>query len=207
MKPKLYILIFSLSVGAGVFAQKNTATIITDLGTTKAGQGKVRVYEDEAISGLIGSKLTVDEPKNSPNQGGNSHNAASVGSNSNTNRNSNNETGAKTNLTEPPVSEITPKTNSHTSYIQTKGYKIQVFSGNDQRKSRQEAETKKELVESAYPDMEVVISFNSPVWKVRAGNFRTYEQAFQSLKEMKSTFPDFGKELQIVEAIVKLPVN
>ncbi|MFR9165806.1 MAG: SPOR domain-containing protein [Dysgonomonas sp.] len=100
----------------------------------------------------------------------------------------------------------TPVKHEPTNYIQTKGYKIQVFSGNDQRRSKNEAYSKKEMIQSSFPDMEVAITFRSPVWRVRVGNFKTYEQAFQAMKELKDAFPTFGKEMQIVEAVIKLPV-
>jgi hypothetical protein len=179
MKQNLFILLFLLLSGSILYAQKNTTSIITDLNTIKAGQGNVKVYEDEAISGLIGSKLTEhDEPAN-------------------------NQTAEQA----PDIMPVQANNAGIVSYKEVAGYKIQVFSGNDQRKSKNEAGARKDMMKNSFPDMDVSVSFNSPVWRVRAGNFATYEQAFQAMKDMQKAFPAFGKELQIVRAMVRLPMN
>ena len=99
-----------------------------------------------------------------------------------------------------------PSSTKATAFREIAGYKIQVFSGNDQRRSRREGEYRRSQIESAYPDMETNLTFNPPVWRLRVGNFRTYEEAFQTMTEMKSKFPAFGKEMQIVKARIKVPI-
>lgn len=91
-------------------------------------------------------------------------------------------------------------------YIQTKGYKIQVYSGNNQKYSKNEANSRKAAIRNTYPTMDVTITFNSPVWRALAGNYKTYEQATEALKELKNAFPSFAREMQIKEAIIRLPV-
>lgn len=91
-------------------------------------------------------------------------------------------------------------------YIQTKGYKIQVYSGNNQKLSKNEANSRKASIRNTFPTMDVTITFNSPVWRALAGNYKTYEQATEALKELKNAFPSFAREMQIKEAIIKLPV-
>lgn len=97
--------------------------------------------------------------------------------------------------------------NAATGYVKAKGYKIQVFSGNNQRQSKLEAESKLSQVKSAYPDLEATVTYNAPSWKLRVGNFTTREDAENVLKEMKSTFPSFGKEMHVVSDIIKRPAN
>jgi len=92
-------------------------------------------------------------------------------------------------------------------YVKARGYRIQVFSGNDQRRSKSEAEYRKRQISGSFPDMDVHISFQSPVWRVRAGNFVSMEEASQALKELKNAFPSFGREMQIVQDAIKLPVE
>ena len=92
-----------------------------------------------------------------------------------------------------------------TNYVKAKGFKIQVFSGNNQSKSKNEAFSKKAQVENAFPEMETVVTFNSPFWRLRVGNFQTREEAQEVLKEMKRKFPSF-KEMYIVADTVKRPV-
>ncbi|MDR1810374.1 MAG: SPOR domain-containing protein [Prevotella sp.] len=181
MKRNLFFLLFLFSVSGSLFAQKGTATIVTDLNTAKAGEGNVKVYEDEAILGLIGSKQAERDEQPALNT----------------------PTGHAPDATTP----VHANNAGATTYKEVAGYKIQVFSGNDQRNSKNEASARKDMVKGLYPDMEVNVYFNSPVWRVRAGNFASYEQAFQAMKDMKKAFPTFGKELQIVRAMVRLPMN
>lgn len=92
------------------------------------------------------------------------------------------------------------------STSKARGYRIQVYSGNDQKKSRTEAYSRRDIVRRSYPNMDVTIAYHSPVWRVRAGNFRSREEAQQALNEMKSKFPSFGKEMHIVDDVIKIPV-
>ena len=45
-------------------------------------------------------------------------------------------------------------------YVKMRGYKIQVFSGNDQRKSKDEAYYKQKLINNSFEDIETVVYFN-----------------------------------------------
>ncbi len=162
-----------------VTAQNN---IIDELNIVRAGQGEVRVYEDESIAGLIGTKsLNINSESSNYNYS---------------------TENAESSSTDAPAYNPSKTTN----FRQVKGYKIQVFSGNDQRRSKNEAQIKKNQISNAFPGTEVVVIFNSPVWRVRAGNYRTYEEAYQALNDMKKAFPSFGKEMQIVESTIKIPI-
>ncbi len=90
-------------------------------------------------------------------------------------------------------------------YVKMRGYKIQVFSGNDQRKSKDEADYKQKLINNAFEDIETVVYFNSPRWILRAGNFRTREDANIVLEQIIKQFPNFGKEMYIISDTVKIP--
>ncbi len=92
-----------------------------------------------------------------------------------------------------------------TQYVKMRGFKIQVFSGNNQRKSKDEAYSKQRLINDRFEDIETVVYFKSPRWILRAGNFRTREEADVMLKEIAKQFPSFGKEMYIVSDIVKIP--
>ncbi|MDR2815293.1 MAG: SPOR domain-containing protein [Proteiniphilum sp.] len=94
-----------------------------------------------------------------------------------------------------------------TQYYRIRGYKIQAFSGNDQRTSKNEAQHKQQLINNAYPDLETVVLFESPFWRLRVGNFENRSDAEEVLKEMVKSFPSFGKEMYIVVDEVKIPVS
>ena len=92
-----------------------------------------------------------------------------------------------------------------TQYVKMRGFKIQVFSGNNQRRSKDEAYSKQRLINDRFEDIETVVYFKSPRWILRAGNFRTREEADVMLKEIAKQFPSFGKEMYIVSDTVKIP--
>ncbi len=109
---------------------------------------------------------------------------------------------AKPNPTNLPVYTSEDGT---TQYVKMRGFKIQVFSGNNQRKSKDEAYSKQKLIDNSFENIETIVYFQSPRWILRAGNFRTREEADVMLKEIAKQFPSFGKEMYIVSDTVKIP--
>lgn len=93
-----------------------------------------------------------------------------------------------------------------TEFVKVKGFKIQVFSGNNQSRSKNEAFSKKAQVEDAFPELEALVTFNSPFWRLRVGNFQTREEAQAVLAEMKRRLPSF-REMYIVSDVIKRSVN
>jgi len=92
--------------------------------------------------------------------------------------------------------------------IRLSGYRVQVFSGNDPRRSREETLSKKQMLEELFPGLTTYVNYISPRWTLRAGDFRTKEEASVCLQELKRAFPSFGKEMYVVkEEWVNIPVN
>lgn len=158
------------------YSNAQSKSIIDDLNTNKAGQGKIVIYQDEGIKNLIGVNM-INSVANA--------NPAAIAS---------------------QLSTSSDGTDTPKNFIRAKGYRIQVYSGNDQKAAKNEANARKGAIQSAFPNIEVTVSYNSPVWRVRAGNFKTQEQADQALGEMRSRFPGY-KEMRVVDDIVKIPVN
>lgn len=92
-------------------------------------------------------------------------------------------------------------------YYKMRGFKIQAFSGNDQRTSRDEANRKQSLIANQYPELETVVLFETPFWRLRVGNFQNRAEAERAMRELRSSFPSFGKEMYIVVDEVKIPIN
>lgn len=173
MKKTVYILFCLLSVC--LYTNAQSVSIIDDLNTTKSGQGKIVIYQDEAIKSMVGRPIV-------------SHNVSTT---------ANNDQLASTKEAE----------GSSKTYIRAKGYRIQVYAGNDQKRSKNEAQGRRSEILSVYPNMEVSVSYTSPVWKVKAGNFKTREQATEALNEMKSQFPGFGREMHVISDAVNIAVD
>ena len=66
----------------------------------------------------------------------------------------------------------------------TKGYKIQLFYGNEKNSHKIKDEFK-----VLFPEIDTKIIFSSPQWKVQAGNFRTRLEADRNLVEIKKDYP------------------
>lgn len=94
-------------------------------------------------------------------------------------------------------------TNHTSSHSKRGGYRIQVFSDNNLRTAKSAAERRKHAVESEKPGLSVTISFEAPYWRVRAGNFRTYNEANNMLSELKEAMPSFASEMRIVRVNAK----
>ncbi|NDV79253.1 SPOR domain-containing protein [Dysgonomonas sp. 511] len=146
-------------------AQDGHRTIIEDLNSRKAGQGRITVMQDETIDKILGIRQEIDTTK-------------------------------KLGYVDP-----------NAEYVKVKGFKIQVFSGNNQQRSKREAESKKAQVRSAFPELEAVVNFQSPVWRLRVGNFVKKEDAETVLKEMKKKLPSLGREMYVVSDVVKRVVE
>lgn len=98
-------------------------------------------------------------------------------------------------------------TGDGTQYVRMRGFKIQAFSGNNQRTSKNEAYYKQGLINTSFPGQETVVTFDSPFWRLRVGNFKSREDANATLLDMRKVFPAFGREMYIVVDEVKIPVE
>lgn len=65
------------------------------------------------------------------------------------------------------------------------GYRVQVFAGGNSRTDKLKAQKAGDNVKMAFPDIPVYVHFYSPRWICRMGNFRTYEEANNVLKQVR----------------------
>jgi len=92
-------------------------------------------------------------------------------------------------------------------YYKMRGFKIQAFSGNNQRSSRDEANSKQRVIKNAFPELDTVVLFESPFWRLRVGNFETRSEANRVMEELKKQFPSFGREMYVVVDEIKVLVD
>ena len=90
------------------------------------------------------------------------------------------------------------------SYLKTRGYRVQVYSGNNQRVSKDEAEKLKKTLQDMYPGIKTYQSFTAPFWKLQVGNYLTYEEAYVMLRELRKAFPQRKNEINIFEEEIQL---
>lgn len=148
------------------FAQqsKQRNEILTELQKVEGGKGTVKVFEDEAITGVLGKSMAAPRRVYSTGSG-------------------------------------------EVQYFRMRGFKIQAFSGNNQRTAKNEANQKQRLISNAFPDHETVVLFDSPFWRLRVGNFKTRQEANEVMREIRRKFPSFGKEMYVVVDEVKIPIT
>lgn len=99
------------------------------------------------------------------------------------------------------------ETTDSLTYLKVQGYRTQVFSGNNQRKSKEEAFNKEREIKELFPEVPTYVSYDAPFWKLRVGDFRTHEEAYHMKRMLMEAFPAFGKEMYIVREEIKLPLN
>ncbi len=78
------------------------------------------------------------------------------------------------------------------------GYRVQVFSDNNQRTAKGEARSKEKQLRGAFPDFGTYVVYNSPFWRLKVGDFRTQHEAEAAADEIKSRFPSFAREVRVV---------
>ena len=116
-------------------------------------------------------------------------------------------------IAEPGINSLigTPWKSSPTTsseYLKIPGFRVQTFSGNNPRTSKDEAYRKERLIKDLLPDIKTYIEYRSPRWSLRVGDFRTREEAMVLMQELKQAFPEFGREMYTVKVeVVNIPVN
>ena len=92
-------------------------------------------------------------------------------------------------------------------FLKIRGFRAQVFSGNNQRTSKKEAFDKEKEIKEIFPDVPTYVTYNAPFWKLRVGDFRSHEEAYQMMRMLMSSFPAYAKEMYIVKEEVKIPLD
>lgn len=69
------------------------------------------------------------------------------------------------------------------------GFRVQVFSSNRQRVAKDEAFRLESRLNEAFPGVGVYVSYTSPFWKVRIGDFKSKEEARLFTDELLRQFP------------------
>lgn len=85
--------------------------------------------------------------------------------------------------TDQPNVDTRPKV-MRRSY-KTRGYRVQVFAGGNSRNDKLKAQQAGNDIKAAFPTQPVYVHFYSPRWICRMGNFRSYEEASQVLRQVQ----------------------
>ncbi len=172
------IFIVTLCVGCWLAADAQT-TFTEQLQQSQAGEGKVTVTHDKSIDELI----------NNPTESGSQNNqhakqAEKAKEHENENKTTLKETESHTVATDTASTEYQKKILKGGHKIN--GYRVQIFAGGNSRSDRIKAERAGDEIKSLFPDEPVYVHFYSPRWICRMGNYRTYEEAHEILRQVKN---------------------
>lgn len=87
------------------------------------------------------------------------------------------------------------------------GYRVQVFSDNNPRTAKSEAGSKKRLIDARFPQYQTYVSYTSPYWRLKVGDFRTQQEANAAADELRKAFPAYSKEIRVVRDRVNISAN
>ena len=78
------------------------------------------------------------------------------------------------------------------------GYRVQVYMGNHQKQSKDEASQREANIKARHPEMMTYLTFSSPFWRLRVGDFRTHADALILANKLKSEFSKWEGDIYIV---------
>lgn len=79
------------------------------------------------------------------------------------------------------------QTNTHSKRIRVNGYRVQVYYGGNNQKSKLQARQMAQRVKIWFEDLSVYTGFSSPHWICRVGDFQTREEAMEVLQAMRES--------------------
>lgn len=87
--------------------------------------------------------------------------------------------------------------NGKRELVEIDGYRVQIYSSNQQQTAKGEALELEEKVKQTL-DQSVYVQYLPPFWKVRIGDFRTYEEAREYKKIVVAQYPELMGDTYIV---------
>lgn len=78
------------------------------------------------------------------------------------------------------------------------GYRVQIYTDQNVRTGKSEARNRERIVGRSFPQYSTYVSYSSPYWRLRVGDFRTQQEAQKAAAEIKRAFPRFSRDVRIV---------
>ena len=88
-------------------------------------------------------------------------------------------------------------------WVEIDGYRVQIYSSNQQQAAKSEALELEAKVKDKI-DQTVYVLYMPPFWKVRLGDFRTYEEAREYKRVIVDQFPEVMGDTYIVRDKIKV---
>lgn len=78
------------------------------------------------------------------------------------------------------------------------GYRVQVYADNNARIAKTQARQRERAVGQQFPQWGTYVSYASPYWRLRVGDFRADYEAEKAAAEIKKAFPAYAREVRVV---------
>lgn len=145
---------------------------------TQTGQGTVTVSHDKAIDDLVNGQAASQQDHESQEKQDKPESPAQKKP----------ETPPKDERHDTTTDSVTVDSRRKVlrGGVKINGYRVQAFAGGNQRKDRKKAEQVGNTIKAHYPDTPIYVHFYSPRWICRVGNFRTYEEAHEMLRNIRN---------------------
>ena len=82
------------------------------------------------------------------------------------------------------------------------GFRVEVFADNNVRTAKSKASQKRALLMSRFPSHRVYLTFESPFWRVRVGDFKNRGAADACMAEIRQAIPSIGGDLRVVRCTI-----
>ena len=95
---------------------------------------------------------------------------------------------------------------AESSSVKVPIYRIQIFSSNNVNAKDAAEKLEREFLQY-FPDMPATVSYVSPFWRLRVGEFRTHEEASAILPQIQRKFPEIERGMLIMRERVSVQVH
>ena len=89
--------------------------------------------------------------------------------------------------------------------LKARGYRVQVYAGNNSRIARKEANEVADQIKQEFPDLSVYAFFLPPRWLCRVGDYKSIEEADATMRRLKTSGK--FKEVSIVREQINIPLE
>ena len=104
------------------------------------------------------------------------------------------ETGSDTETEAEDTEAEKPRTKS----AKSAGYRVQVYADNNARTAKANARQRERAISGAFPSYATYVTYASPYWRLRVGDFRSQYDAEKAAAEIKRAFPSYAREVRVV---------
>ncbi len=87
----------------------------------------------------------------------------------------------------------------------TVGYRVQIYADNNVRSAKAEARQRERALGQAFPAYDTYVTYASPYWRLRVGDFRSQYDAEKAAAEIRKAFPRYAREVRVVRDRINSP--